>query len=292
MVSSLDSKYSTKSVFKKYLYANKDFSCLPLSDFIKKEELPTNPVKLEGVLFILLEEGEIQMQIGYDDFTLKKKHLILIQPEKPFRLDAIKENSKGIVLFIKSNGIIGRMGDHSLIFSLNFLETWSDSIFQIQEKVMPFFSNIFERILFETNEENTNNTIVNAYVITLLLELQAITNSLNVKNRAALEITQKFKKRVYANMEKQMTITDFAKQLSVSANHLNKCVKSISALSALQLLNKIKITEAKYLLFISELTISEVSEKIGFEDPSYFSRFFKKQTSFTPKQFRKMFEMS
>ena len=89
-----------------------------------------------------------------------------------------------------------------------------------------------------------------------------------------------------------MTVSEFADRLSVTPNHLNKSIKSVTGHSASHLINKIKVTEAKYLLMIANNTVSDVAERLGFSDISYFSRFFKKMEAVTPNEYRKKIDMS
>ena len=50
--------------------------------------------------------------------------------------------------------------------------------------------------------------------------------------------------------------------------------------------------EAKVLLLQSNLSINEISEELGFNDASYFSRLFKTETNFSPTDYRKMIDLS
>ena len=81
-------------------------------------------------------------------------------------------------------------------------------------------------------------------------------------------------------------LSEYAKLLSVSPNYLNKCVKTTTGKSAHDLFNDVVLLETKALLKQSPLSISEIAYKIGKNDPSDFSRFFKAQTGKTPKAYR------
>ena len=58
-------------------------------------------------------------------------------------------------------------------------------------------------------------------------------------------------------------------------------------MSTTKLLGKMKIIEAKFLLLRVDTSVSDVANRLGFEDLSYFSRFFKKHEGITPIDFRK-----
>lgn len=79
---------------------------------------------------------------------------------------------------------------------------------------------------------------------------------------------------------------DFAAQLSVHVNHLNRAVKEVTGKTTSTLIAERIIQEAKSLLLHTDWNINEVGYSLGFEYPSYFNNFFRKQTSLTPVAFR------
>lgn len=271
----------------RFFNSNRDYSCVQINRFLQTFDFPMPLVRQKGVLFILVTRGTLDMHIGYDQNEIQQGTLVIIQPNKPFSVQKIADEIEGVVLYIKSDGMMGRMGDHSLIFSLGFLETWSKSVFTINKELLGFIQNIFNRIYWEQANNKNNTTIVNAYVITLLLELNHIHNDLIHTNRSAVELSQKFKKEVFNTLDQQLSIAQYAKRLSVSSNHLNKAVKSATGNTASALFNKIKLLEARYLLMLSENTIGEIAIQLGFEDTSYFSRFFKKHLGASPSEYRR-----
>ena len=82
-------------------------------------------------------------------------------------------------------------------------------------------------------------------------------------------------------------ISDYAQQLGVSQNYLNDMVKSITGKSAGQLMKTQLLKQATVCLKHSTKSISEISYLLGFEDPSYFTRFYKKHTGHLPSDKRK-----
>jgi AraC family transcriptional activator of pobA len=83
---------------------------------------------------------------------------------------------------------------------------------------------------------------------------------------------------------------DYADMLHVTEPYLNECLKKITG-SPISFWIKYKmVTEAKRLLYFSELNSKEIAGVLGFENHSYFSRFFRKQTGMTALGFRKKFK--
>lgn len=82
------------------------------------------------------------------------------------------------------------------------------------------------------------------------------------------------------------TVTFIAQQLNVSAKYLSDLLKIETGMTALELIHIYIISEAKNLLSREEMRVTEIAYKLGFENPPYFSRLFKKETGQTPLEYR------
>lgn len=80
---------------------------------------------------------------------------------------------------------------------------------------------------------------------------------------------------------------EFAAQLNLHVNHLNKVLKAATGKTTSVLIAERMAVEARALLKHTSWTISEIAGCLGFEDLSHFIRFFKKYTQVTPRDFRK-----
>jgi AraC family transcriptional regulator, transcriptional activator of pobA len=80
--------------------------------------------------------------------------------------------------------------------------------------------------------------------------------------------------------------TDFAQQLAVHVNHLNRSIKHVTGKTTSHHIFERMVNEAKALLKHTNWNISEISYCLGFEEPSHFNNFFKKLTGQTPTAFR------
>ncbi|WP_232283000.1 AraC family transcriptional regulator [Pedobacter sp. BAL39] len=85
------------------------------------------------------------------------------------------------------------------------------------------------------------------------------------------------------------TVQYLAEQLNYTSNYLSDMLRSLTGLNAQQHIHQSLIERSKELLSTTNLTISEVAYKLGFEHPQSFSRFFKIKTNSSPLQFRSAF---
>jgi AraC-like DNA-binding protein len=90
-----------------------------------------------------------------------------------------------------------------------------------------------------------------------------------------------------AHSLKLRTAIDYATQLSVHPNHLNRAVKETTGKTVTEHISERIIKEAKALLKHTDWSVAEIAYCLGFENPPYFNNFFKKQTALTPNTYRK-----
>lgn len=95
-----------------------------------------------------------------------------------------------------------------------------------------------------------------------------------------------FQALIEAQYRRQPSIEQFAEQLGMSSAHLNALCRRLADRSALQLLHERLLLEAKRQLTYTNMTISQVADSLGFSEPAYFTRFFKRNTGLSPRDFR------
>lgn len=138
--------------------------------------------------------------------------------------------------------------------------------------------------------------LIRDYIHLILHEALKLKPSQNYhrQSSAALRITKVF----LESMERQFpvdsvgsplqikTAQDFANQLAVHVNHLNRSVKEVTGKSTKTHIMERVVMEAKALLHHTDWTTAEIAYAFGFEYLSYFNNFFKKLTGTTPLAFR------
>ncbi len=131
--------------------------------------------------------------------------------------------------------------------------------------------------------------LMHAYLVACIYEIKRVMKESNLDfyPAKAFSITKKYTDLLDTYIEKEQNIEFYAQQLKITPNHLNKSVKSVTGKTAITLLNEIRLSEIKSRLKNTNLSISEIAYCLGFEDQSYFSRFFKKKTGISPIAFRK-----
>ena len=83
------------------------------------------------------------------------------------------------------------------------------------------------------------------------------------------------------------TVPGSARRIGVSTAYLNEAVKTVLRRTPGQLIRQAQVHEAKRLLAQTDLSVQEVAKELGFVDPSYFCRLFRREVGTTPGSFRR-----
>lgn len=126
----------------------------------------------------------------------------------------------------------------------------------------------------------------------LAADLIRISTYTDARSSRPVALSLKFKELLNGHIRQHKSPSAYAAVLHVSEAYLNESVKKTTGSPVSFWINYKIITEAKRLLYFSDLTVKQVAHELGFENHSYFCRFFGKQTGMTAGTFRTKVKVS
>ncbi|GAB2568733.1 helix-turn-helix domain-containing protein [Spirosoma areae] len=111
-------------------------------------------------------------------------------------------------------------------------------------------------------------------------------DSLTSLSVSAAGLTMRFKNLLKQHRLTKRTVRDYADLLSVTPNHLNRCVKEVTGKPVSSWITDALLLEAKVLLRQTDLPVADIAFQLRIDDVSYFARLFKKQTGLSPTEYR------
>jgi AraC family transcriptional activator of pobA len=155
----------------------------------------------------------------------------------------------------------------------------------------PYLDTLFEAISREYAQHAPGRELMLQSLISVLLvwigrcSLARSQSEAQYQDRGRLHL-QEFTRLLEKHFREHLPIEHYAQRLGISAAHLNALCRRLAGQSALQMINQRLLLEAKRCLVYTAMTIIQVSDSLGFSEPAYFSRFFKRGTGQSPKEFR------
>lgn len=133
------------------------------------------------------------------------------------------------------------------------------------------------------------HALVKLFVIMVRRSYAGMNPSAPNPHKVSYKAFLNFRKLIEENYCRLHTVKDYASLLNVSSKTLTLYVNECSKYSPLELINNRIILEAKRLLRYSVLSVKEIAFRLGFEDPSYFAKFFKRLVKQSPADYRESF---
>lgn len=123
-----------------------------------------------------------------------------------------------------------------------------------------------------------------ASIIRKVAGIQSDASIMNPQSHSKLE--EQVKEYIHAHLEEQFQLKDLAKEVYISPFHLSRTFKQITGMSLTSYILKIRIAAAERLLVSTSLSITEIANKVGFNDAAYFSTKFRQINKVTPSIYR------
>ena len=99
----------------------------------------------------------------------------------------------------------------------------------------------------------------------------------------AVELAKEY---INNNYSKDISLDDVSRQVNISPYYFSKIFKEDMGEGFVEYLTKIRMEKAKELLTTTEYSMKEICAMVGYADPNYFSRSFKKNVGVTPTEYK------
>ena len=234
------------------------------------------------------EKGTSTQIIDYKEYKIMPNSLFFISPNQVHKMEDWESLKGGTIMFTEDFLRLNSV-HQDLLFELSFLDNLYENPFiQFKEADFKDILQLINLISKEQDRAIRNQIITQSLLITLLSEVQRSVDQTQKKkaSKKYLVIFKKFKMLLEENYLLNHTPSFYAEKLHITPHHLNVVTKYITAHTSSQIITQRKILEAKRLLSYADCSISEIANHLNYFDLSYFSRLFKKETTYTPSQFK------
>jgi len=269
------------------------FFIVRIEDMYRLVQRPVSACRATTHSCLFLTSGEAVMKIGSQTYRLHPHEILFVPAGQVFSFQPGDVNT-GFLCNFHDDTLTGPFGKTAVLEAFEFLKVWGSPLVQLPEETSHFVLQLFQRLLLDYSRHGLQHPdITQTYLNTLLCEVNRVYRPAGSSTpAAALHIARRFRELVFTHIRHKHRVTDYAALLHISPNHLNKTVKAVTGQSPTRWIDEAIILEAKVLFNQSHMSVQEVAAAVGLEDPSYFTRLFKKYEGCTPTQFRRVIEKS
>lgn len=249
----------------------------------------SSPQKNDYYTVILCLTGAVSIKIEYHSFDLKPRMISILSPDTVFSC----ENADSLK-------ILSLCFHRSFLHKIFIKEEITDGLLELNPNYPPVYplEDSFDRVSEKFRLIERELTSKHAYHLDLarLVTLEILYEY----NRACefcllgfeknmnrgYQIAYEFKKLIGKHFREWKSVGDYSSVLGISAKHLTEVIKEETGHTALQVIHERLLLESRYLLKHTSYSVKECAYELGFESPSYFTRFFKNNTGVSPNQYR------
>jgi len=251
------------------------------------------PHRMELGCFLIVNRGEVCLSINLMKYKVRGKSIITILPRHILQIVSCSSDFRCEIIafqpeFVQEMELVRNFVSHLTtieqrpILTLNaeedsFIHELYNLLFRVHQRVQ--------------QEQGEVKGVVSSLLMSFFYGLCAMYDKHGIEISVKYlprqeEIANRFRTLVFEHCNKERTVSYYADKLCITPKYLNTLAKETTGKSAWHFINEAVILEIKARLKSSSETILQISESMNFPNPSFFSKYFRKNTGMTPTEYR------
>jgi AraC-like DNA-binding protein len=252
------------------------------------------PYKRRDFYKVMLVVGNVQMNYADRVVEVQKQALFFSNPLIPYNCLNLERITEGYYCIFNQH-FFHRFGE---LNRYSVFQPTGNHVFELTDEQAAQIRPIYKKMQEEINSDYVHKYDVLRNLVFELLHFAMKTQPSTQFNKQPQNASQRISTLFLELLERQFPIdenhpeiklrsaSDFANQLNVHVNHLNRAVKETTDQTTTQLIAARVLQEAKIMLKQSNWNVSEIAYSLGFQELTHFNNFFKKHTDNSPVKFR------
>jgi AraC family transcriptional activator of pobA len=198
----------------------------------------------------------------------------------------LADDADGVVMFFEPSFYELRYPERDLLV-LPFFDSQHPPVLYLP--ILNELAPLFDQLHQECQTSFANQAEVVRAWLAMLLELAARRYPTLPASTEASQVQRQIRQfgaLLNQHYRTRRSVQEYAELLHLTANHLNALCQRVLGQTASALIQARVVLEAQRLLTHSALSVAQVADELGFEDPSYFGRYFRKSVGMSPEAFR------
>ncbi len=238
-----------------------------------------------GLMYISSGDGTVNLD-GYK-IRMDEPKIVIFKIGSVSKIE-ISRNAEGILICFKEEFFNLRY-TNNILSAFSFLQQGAKSYMRPKTDQVSKIEQLIQFMWQEfSSTTRDKDKILRSYLNIILFEIQNNFSKLsqNTGLESINETIVRFERLVNQQFIISRSPSYYAKQLFISENYLNRLCNRYRHKTAGDIIRDRVYLEAQRLLQHTQMSISEISEQLGFDSASYFTTFFKKKFTLTPEEFR------
>lgn len=267
---------------------HKDFMIAVVDDH---DRLYDHPHRLTQGIFVFCVSGECTFHFNVAEYKVKAHDFIMIPPGSILQFQNRSATYRSYVILFSS----AFLNSVDLVRGSFFFSTVATEhpVLPLDERdavLLKDYCSLLQRI-YERIHPEMEPAIVRHMLISLFYSVSAICRR-RYKMKEATQFNRleetyhRLGKLIMEHYKTERKVKFYADKLCLSPRYLSFLVKKVSGRLVSDLIDRAVILDAQLQLKSSDRTVQQIADDLNFANPSFFSKFFKRHTGLTPRQYR------
>ena len=237
-------------------------------------------------LLLYISQGHGTHTVDLVTYELRPGSVFFLAPGQVHHWQ-LANDTEGIILFFEPSFYQLRYPEHDLL-SLPFFDSRHPPVLYLPATANEL-APLFAQLRHEYEADFANQAEVLRAYLALVLELAARhypAAAASTEAGLAQSQIRQFGALLNQHYRSKRSVREYAELLHLTANYLNALCRRVLGQTASDLIHARVVLEARRLLTHSALSVAQVADELGFDDPSYFGRYFRKYAGLSPEAFR------
>lgn len=270
----------------KELVSSENFSIRDLRTVLSGKDLIDDLHRHDFFLILALEKGSGHHEIDFTPFKVADGSIFFMRPGQVHKL-TLKAGSQGYILQFKPDFYFSHSKHSKELLRSASINTLIRPETDQAKRLFGILRNIY---LEYTSQQEKYEEVLVANLIIFFIELVRNRKNLDKSgtrtNLYSQERLDELMELLGTYISNHKQVSFYADKLNLSLFQLNAITKKTLGKTCSELINEHIVLESKRYLLATSNQVNQIAYQLGYEDPSYFIRFFKKHTGFSPKAFR------
>ena len=270
----------------KETFSEERFSIRDIESLVAEKDLNHELHRHDFYLVLFIKNGKGDHEIDFINYEVGNYSVFFVRPGQVHKLN-LKKESSGFLLQFTTDFYFPREKPSDYV--LRKVSNKNHCLLSLDrfDKIVTLLDYIF---LEFTQKQDRYKEVIKASLEILFIELaRQSQNPDKILNETSLytqERIAELMELLEKNIALKKQVSQYAEMLNVTPYQLNSITKTALNKTCSEVINEHIILEAKRLLIATSNQVNQIADMVGYEDQSYFIRFFKKHTGSSPEVYR------
>ena len=272
------------------IFYNKDFAIIDNITEIAKHF--DDVFAIEGYIAVIVHKGTCNIKIKEQLFELSARDIFICNPRNILEGAMFSLDFEFVGLFLSPNYVDHLIEQTNLTVSLRMITMKHEILHTTEEEMQRIveYMKLLRSKLSSTGsyKEQVIDRLMQIMVYEIIGLMEDSEKEFLMKREyiSAENIMQKFLSLIQNESIAYLNVTEYANLLHISPKYFSSVCKKLTGKTASEIINDEIIKQSSFLLRNNQLSIKQISSRLGFVNQSHFGTFFRRHTGLSPQQYR------